>query len=76
MVHFIPFIHTQWQSVVSYQVVSSSLSLLYCIPQGSVLGSVLFTLYTQPLADIINNHSFIFQTFADDTPPSQVTSIF
>ena len=36
-------------------------------PQGSVLGPVLFVLYTTPFSDIIANNSVNHQLFADDT---------
>ena len=51
------------------------------MPQGSVLGPILFVLYTTPLSDIIANHSVKHQLFADDTqlqksaPLSEVTNL-
>ena len=34
--------------------------------QGSVLGPILFTMYIKPLSAIIDSHSIIHHSFADD----------
>jgi len=47
---------------------TSSVVYIVCsVPQGSVLGLVLFVLYVADLADIINRHGVTFHSFADDT---------
>ena len=78
---FVSYPSGRFQSVIVDGVVVASHPLVYGVPQGSMLGPVLFTLYSQPLSDVISVHNCDYHTYADDTelsksaPPDQFLSV-
>ena len=64
---FYSYLSNRVQSVFVNGSHSEPKSLKYGVPQGSVLGPVLFTLYTVPLSDVISQHGCDFHKYADDT---------
>jgi len=64
---FISYISGRTQSVMIDNVESDSHPLLYGIPQGSILGPIIYTLYTVPLGQIIKKHDLQYHMYANDT---------
>ena len=46
---------------------STSRKLLCNVPQGLVIGPIVYSMYTAPLADIMRQHGLNFHFYADDT---------
>jgi hypothetical protein len=61
------YLSQRTQKVLIGEVRSDPTLLAQGVPQGSVLGPLLFIIYVTPLADIAKHHGMKFHFYADDT---------
>ena len=64
---FASYLNNRIQHVVVYGARSVSVGLNHGVPQGSVLGPKLFSMYPYPLGSITSRHGLKCHIYADDT---------
>ena len=63
---FTSYLANRKQQILINNTLPSEQEIQWGVPQGSVLGPLLFSIYLLPLGDIIRKHNLIYHIYADD----------
>ena len=64
---FTSYLSNRCQQMKIHDYISEAVYISFGVPQGSVLGPILFTPYTAPLSHVITEHDIEHHLYADDT---------
>ena len=64
---FESYMENHSQNIQMHDTISEEQAVAFGVPQGSVLGPLLFISYTAPLCDIARRHGISIHLYADDT---------
>lgn len=64
---FMSYLSDRTQTVYVNGATSDSYDVVCGVPQGSVLGPILYLIYTSPIGDILRSHGMKFHLYADDS---------
>jgi hypothetical protein len=64
---FSSYLRKRHQMIIVNNIKSEEHELTSGVPQGSVLGPILFTIYTAPLGVLLQSHGISYHFYADDT---------
>ena len=64
---FKSYLDNRTQKVKINTFYSNEIPVKFGVPQGSVLGPLLFTLYIYPISSVIDKNMFSYHQYADDT---------
>ena len=72
---FSSYLSNRTHAVTINSLQSEHTTLHYGVTQGSVLGPVLFILYTQPLFNLVSKHAVSHHAFADDNQLYKISTL-
>ena len=72
---FSSYLSNRTHAVTINSLQSEHTTLHYGVPQGSVLGPVLFILYNQPLFNLVSKHAVSHHAFADENQLYKISTL-
>ena len=61
------YLHDRYQNIIIGNTLSKDFKLNYGVPQGSVLGPKIYTMFAKPIGSLCRQHGLSYHSYADDT---------